>query len=536
MAIVYVGSVSAGTADGSSRANKMAWTSLDAAIVAAAAGSSPFEVRLIAEDTYSAPSATIATLTHGGTLSDPVRIRGWNAAGQLAYVTFTSSRSNPYLPPAPGNDDFWAPATSVGNAGVILFNVDTGASNLVWEYIAVQNIQELLKIRGVVTMVSGQDIKLRNSRRLVEVVSGTGALAGASKTNRCVWQRIDARGFSKQLFQLFTSSHITLDQIYADSQGQGYDGISTGGSTAGSTAPLACTDIIFSRMTVKNCINYLSANTPYRFSIGGGATGGTFTLSYNGATTAAIAWNATKATIKTALALIGGLNAANIFTTGAELSAAGTPVFSFGWGMLVAGPATPVTLDATGLTGGTYTLTQVQAWAAMATAYVQGDGISTEEFDSGILVENCTFVGNGDGGTDMKSSASIVRRCTATDCKRNFRSHPGNTDFGLIVEHCVSKDPYLRPYPSGHPLNGIATPTGAQAHFSSNGSLHVIEPHAIDTDATKGANTVVFELADSGANIAVYGGVIARKTGSSMSVPVTGSVFTQTGAVSDTVT
>lgn len=78
----------------------------------------------------------------------------------------------------------------------------------------------------------------------------------------------------------------------------------------------------------------------------GGATAGTFTLTWNGQTTDTIAFNATNATVKTALvALDDGYTATDFTVTGS----AGAYVVTVPGGVL--------TGDGTGLTGGTLTIT-----------------------------------------------------------------------------------------------------------------------------------------------------------------------------------
>ena len=83
------------------------------------------------------------------------------------------------------------------------------------------------------------------------------------------------------------------------------------------------------------------------FSVGvGAATAGTFTLTWNGKTTTALAYNATAAAIKAALvALDDGYVAADFTTSGTAPT----------WSVTV--PGGTVTGDGTGLTGGTLSIT-----------------------------------------------------------------------------------------------------------------------------------------------------------------------------------
>lgn len=93
--------------------------------------------------------------------------------------------------------------------------------------------------------------------------------------------------------------------------------------------------------------------------IGGGATGGTFTLTYGAQTTAAIAFGATAAAVQAALVLLSTITtAANVLVSGLGTSAS-PYVISF-IGTLSTG-ATAVTGSAGSLTGGTPTLTVADA-------------------------------------------------------------------------------------------------------------------------------------------------------------------------------
>lgn len=88
-------------------------------------------------------------------------------------------------------------------------------------------------------------------------------------------------------------------------------------------------------------------------TVGGGATGGTFTLGFDGETTAAITYSAglTAATIQTALLLLSNVNPGDIVVSG---SAGGPYTYTFGG--RYAGLDVPLIVTAAGsLTGGTPT-------------------------------------------------------------------------------------------------------------------------------------------------------------------------------------
>lgn len=95
-----------------------------------------------------------------------------------------------------------------------------------------------------------------------------------------------------------------------------------------------------------------NANDVQTVSITGTPTGGTFTLTFNGQTTAGIAQNATAANVITALTALPNIGAAaNIAGTGGGLP--GTPVVLTFGGLLGNQPQNLMTANGAGLTGGT---------------------------------------------------------------------------------------------------------------------------------------------------------------------------------------
>jgi hypothetical protein len=105
--------------------------------------------------------------------------------------------------------------------------------------------------------------------------------------------------------------------------------------------------------------------------------------------------------------------------------------------------------------------------------YYQGDGISTEEYDSGITIRDVRIADCFDGGVDLKSASTRCERVTVTGSKRSFRYHVPHTDPGsvLVLADCVSLDPR---YPGG---------TGCAAHIQVTGHLQA-ERCTFATNAT----------------------------------------------------
>ena len=78
------------------------------------------------------------------------------------------------------------------------------------------------------------------------------------------------------------------------------------------------------------------------------ATAGTFTLTYNGETTANIAWNANVATIELALEALSGVSVGDITVGGADLAAGGPMTFDF---TAAAGDVPMISFDFSSITG-----------------------------------------------------------------------------------------------------------------------------------------------------------------------------------------
>ena len=94
--------------------------------------------------------------------------------------------------------------------------------------------------------------------------------------------------------------------------------------------------------------------------------------------------------------------------------------------------------------------------------YWNADGISSEEENSDILIENVVCRGNTDGGVDLKSSNTIVRNCQFTDNKINVRVW---NDVTLV--NTITKSAHLR---GGV---GYAAHVGTYANKEVRGNLRI---------------------------------------------------------------
>lgn len=96
----------------------------------------------------------------------------------------------------------------------------------------------------------------------------------------------------------------------------------------------------------------------------GAATAGTITITFDGETTAAIAFNATAATVETALEALSNINPGDVTVTGGPLP--GTITLTFG-GQYAGTNVPEVTVTPSGLTGGTVTVaTTVEGGGAVS--------------------------------------------------------------------------------------------------------------------------------------------------------------------------
>lgn len=147
-------------------------------------------------------------------------------------------------------------------------------------------------------------------------------------------------------------------------------------------------------------------------TIGGGATAGTFTLTFGGQTTGAITYPATAATVQTAFLALSSVGAGNAVVTGAS---GGPYTITFGGTLL--GPQGAVTGSAGSLTGGTPTLGVVHTTTGVAATYnltVAGSagGPYTITFITKLGNENVAQIsGNGDnlvGGTNPHITVSTT--------------------------------------------------------------------------------------------------------------------------------
>lgn len=131
-------------------------------------------------------------------------------------------------------------------------------------------------------------------------------------------------------------------------------------------------------------------------TIGGSPTGGTFTVTFGGQTTSGVAYNATAATLQTALQALSSIGANNVTVTG---SAGGPYTLTF-VNALGKTDVAQITASAAGLTGGMPTITPATTTAGSAgTAgtFKKVDSASTDGSQSAraLLMYNCSTDSSG---------------------------------------------------------------------------------------------------------------------------------------------
>lgn len=144
-----------------------------------------------------------------------------------------------------------------------------------------------------------------------------------------------------------------------------------------------------------------SASEVQTATITGGPTGGTFTLTLNGETTAAIAYNATAATVEAALEALPSLSASDVAVTG---SAGGPYTVTFG-GSLAGSNVAAMTASGASLTGGT------TPGVTIATT-TGGGGTATDGLDvaRGFLFNSIQMISVHDGESTANKGAPLQER------------------------------------------------------------------------------------------------------------------------------
>lgn len=111
--------------------------------------------------------------------------------------------------------------------------------------------------------------------------------------------------------------------------------------------------------------------------------------------------------------------------------------------------------------------------------YWNGDGFAAEANTYNITYEDTYAAGNADGGYDLKSNNTILRRATAEDNKRNFRIWGAATMYEVF-----SRNPFRRG----------GTGTTAHIHVLGDSGDLAVEGSTFENDH----DSIIFDLDDKG--------------------------------------
>jgi hypothetical protein len=147
-------------------------------------------------------------------------------------------------------------------------------------------------------------------------------------------------------------------------------------------------------------------NAVQTLSITGTPTGGTFTLSFAGETTAAIAYNATAAAVATALVALGVVGASGFAGSGGDLP--GTPAVLTAGGNLGHKLIPVITVDGSGLTGGSSPAASIANTTPGVTATARG------ALPGALLIDTTNKTLNQNTGTALAPVWSVVTSAAVT--------------------------------------------------------------------------------------------------------------------------
>lgn len=201
-----------------------------------------------------------------------------------------------------------------------------------------------------------------------------------------------------------------------------------------------------------------------RIAFGGTVTGGTYTLTFGGNTTAPIAYNALAQTVQSALAALASIGAGNVYVTGGI--GPGTP-YVVEFINAKAGIDQALITSTSSLTGSspTITITSLLNGAAGCTGgkgVAQTGGTATAP----NIFRNVTVKGNRESGFDQATTAnsySILQNVTSTDNRYNGIASGIKAELGVIKldSICVA---------SSNDYAGFNFDTGLAAGSEINGS------------------------------------------------------------------
>jgi trimeric autotransporter adhesin len=192
-----------------------------------------------------------------------------------------------------------------------------------------QLIVELTSTRPLIrtTQQGGHSGTVRNEKQTIEVgqgVSFTLTLDGqtTSTITTTVFTADDSTLFSAPLFALSNIESVVVRKLSQGSSTATYEiEFSDKDGSAGQTQLTASVYTggltVRHRLGIANTAGVVAVNEVQRIAVQGTATGGTFTLTYAGQTTTALAWNASTSAVQAALIALSNIGPSDVSVTGA---------------------------------------------------------------------------------------------------------------------------------------------------------------------------------------------------------------------------
>ncbi len=233
------------------------------------------------------------------------------------------------------------------------------------------------------------------------------------------------------------------------------------------------------------------ASDVWTLSISGNPTGGTFTLSFAGQTTAAISFNATPAQVQAALQALPGIGAGNVACAGGPLPTASVTITFEG--TLGFQTQSPISVGASNLTGGTTPATAV-AHTVTGTARVND-------------VQTLSVAGNPTGGSFTLSfggetTAALPFNATAAQVQSALQAlasvgagnvacsgGPLPANLAITFEGALGLQPQA---PISFGANNLTGPAPALAHTTTGSGVNDLQTLSLSGVPTGGTFTLSF--------------------------------------------
>jgi len=147
----------------------------------------------------------ILGITRGGTDGNPVTVRGIDSAGNAMEAHFSGSRPTD-----------WQAGDVAGNE---LFKLGTGANNLVFRDLQIDNVGTAFRVTADLSNLRIEGVDASNVRRFFEDYSS--AASGTATITGLTLRDIDVKGFSKAAIRLqYDTNNVLIDNVRADMAGQ----------------------------------------------------------------------------------------------------------------------------------------------------------------------------------------------------------------------------------------------------------------------------------------------------------------------------